>query len=91
MTKRNHRRNYTAPRFYDGQKSMSGFITWHGHGETVLSGKRVNASSSFAAESSRGVARDKAGAKKYVRSRTRYHEDAALARIIRDKSYKGDV
>jgi hypothetical protein len=79
--KTNHRRGYVAPNFYNGQKK-GGFVTWSGHGETTLSGKRVNACATHGSENSLQVRRDKAGAKKFVRSRTRFHEKAALKKIV---------
>ena len=81
--KTNHRRGFVATRFHNGQKAH-GFVTWSGKGETPLSGRGVNAHATVASENSRSVGRDKAGAKKFVRSRTRFHEDAALRKIVRD-------
>lgn len=81
--KTNHRRGFVAPRFQNGQKAH-GFVTWSGKGETPLSGRGVNAHATLAPENSRDVARQKAGAKKFVRSRTRFHEDAALQKLVRE-------
>lgn len=81
--KTNHRRGYVAPNFQHGQKS-GGFVTWHGSGETPVSGRAVGACATVASENSRSVARDKRGAKKFVRSRTRFHEDAALRKLVKE-------
>jgi hypothetical protein len=83
MSKTNHQRGFKANRFHNGQQS-GGFITFNGRGETVVSGRAVGACSTLASENSRSVARDRAGAKKYVRSRTRFHEDAALKKLVRE-------
>jgi hypothetical protein len=81
--KTNHQRGFVEKyRKYGIGKGE--FTTFSGHGETVLSGRRINATATVASENSTGVRRDKAGAKKFVHSRTRFHEDAALKRLVRD-------
>lgn len=82
--KTNHRRGYVAPNFSNGQKS-GGYVTWSGGGETPLSGRGINAHATVAGGSSKLVRRDKAGAKKFVRSRSRFHEDAALRKLVKEQ------
>jgi hypothetical protein len=85
--KTNHRRGFVARG--DSYKCIAhGFVTFHGHGETTLSGRRVNASATLASENSRGVRRDRAGAKKFIHSRTRFHEDAALRLLIKNGDFE---
>jgi len=83
VSKTNHRRGNKSPRFCLGQKTCGRYVTWAGYGETVISGLRVNASAIVSSEAAKGVRRDKAGAKKFVRSRTRFHENAALQKLVK--------
>ena len=78
--KTNHNRGFQDP----GSDIAGGFTVFQGHGETPLSGKRVFACATRAGETERAIRRDRAGAKKFVHSRTRFHEDAALKKIVRD-------
>ena len=87
MSGHNHRRGsgYRDQKFDTGQRT-SRYTTFSGHGETPLSGRRINAYSSNAnaTDGAKGVRKDKAGAKKFIHSRTRHHEGAALQRIAKD-------
>jgi len=49
-----------------------------------LSGKTISASvtSSEHTNAKRGIAKDVRGAKKYLNSRTRFHENAALNKLV---------
>lgn len=53
------------------------YHTWSGTAQTPMSGRVIRASSTVAAEQKKAVRRDKAGAKKFVHSRERFHENAA--------------
>lgn len=80
--KTNHRRNFVE-KFRKYGLGRSSFITGSYKGETPLSGRAINAIATLASENSTGVRRDRAGAKKFVRSRTRFHEKAALKELIK--------
>lgn len=69
--KTNHRRNFKDKKFHIGQRKPSYLIC--AVGQTCLDGTRVGASATNgdATCGSRGVRRDKAGAKKFVHSRRR--------------------
>lgn len=87
MSGHNHRRGggFKDQKFDHGQRT-SGYTTFSGHGETPLSGRKINASSvnGDATDGAKGVRKDRAGAKKFIHSRTRLHEGAALKRIAKD-------
>lgn len=87
MSGHNHRRGsgYRDRKFHVGQR-CSGYIVFFGRGETPLSGKKISASSNCGdhTDGAKGVRKDRAGAKKFIHSRTRHHEDAALKRIAKD-------
>lgn len=81
MSGHNHRRGggRKDQPFNEGQRT-SGYVIFSGHGETPLSGARINAYAvnGDATCGSRGVRRDKAGAKSFIHTRTRRTEDRAL-------------
>ncbi len=87
MSGHNHRRGsgYRDPKFSTGQRT-SDYVVFHGHGETPLSGQRISATAHNGdhTDGAKGVRKDKAGAKKFIHSRTRFHEDAALRKIADD-------
>lgn len=78
--KTNHQRNFVE-KYRQYGVGCGSFVTGMYKGETLLSGKPVNAIATLASQNSFGVRRDRAGAKKFVRSRTRFHENAALKKI----------
>jgi hypothetical protein len=84
MSKTNHRRGDKDDRFNVGQRTHC-FDTFHGVSVT-MDGRAINASSSIATENSKGVRRDKAGAKKFIASRTRFHNRMACDKIVREGS-----
>lgn len=76
--KTNHQRGFVAKKHtYSG-----GF----GTGVTAsLSDKRIGASIGYDfTDGHRGMAKAKRGAKKFVRTRTRFHENAATERLARE-------
>lgn len=87
MSGHNHRRGsgYRDSKFYIGQRTCR-YSTFFGLADTPLSGKAIRASShnNDHTDGAKGVRKDKAGAKKFIHSRTRHHEDAALKRIAKD-------
>ena len=92
MSGHNHRRGsgYRDPKFNTGQRS-SGYTTFHGQGETPLSGRLVEAAANSGdhTDGAKGVRKSRAGAKKFIHSRTRHHEDAALIKIADDIMVNG--
>lgn len=82
MSKTNHRRGFVDTRFNDGQRT-SGFVTFSG-GRIALDGTDVAASSGVASGNSRSIARDKAGAKKFIASRGRFHDRMGLQKIVKN-------
>ena len=84
MSKTNHRRGHVKKRYSLGQQTGRwGFVTFNG-GRTTMDGKRINASSTVASENSKQVRRDRAGAKKFIASRTRFHDRMACDKIVRE-------
>ncbi len=84
--KTNHNRNFKENR--DSNAVFNRYIVF---GETVtlsLSDKCVSANVTCGDHTNgkRGIARDKAGAKKFIRSRSRFHENSALRRIVSEIS-----
>lgn len=92
MSGHNHRRGsgYRDQKFSQGQRT-SRYTTFSETAETPLSGKFIlaHAANNDKTNGSQGVRRDKAGAKKYIHSRTRHHEDAALIKIADDIMVNG--
>lgn len=92
MSGHNHRRGsgYRDQKFNTGQRT-SGYTTFYEQGETPLSGQKVSAGANNGnhTDGAKGVRKDRAGAKKFVRSRTRFHEDAALIKIADDIMVNG--
>lgn len=82
MSKTNHRRGHTKKRFSLGMQT-GGFVTFNG-GRTTMDGRRINASASIASENSKSVRRDRAGAKKFIASRTRFYDRMACDKIVRE-------
>ena len=82
--KTNHKRGFKAR--CDSYKKYSRYIVWSrctaGPNRTPVSNKLIGAGSTLGSESSRGVARATHGAKKYLRSRTRFHENAATKKLM---------
>jgi len=82
MSKTNHRRGHDKKR-YDLGRQTGGFITFSGS-RTTMDGKCINASSTVASENSKQIRRDRAGAKKFISSRTRFHDRMACDKIVRE-------
>ena len=83
MSHTNHRRNHVKKRFHVGQTSPR-FITGGGHYIVSDGSKYIGACGTIASENSRSVAKDKRGAKKYVRSRSRFHENALTKKLSKE-------
>ncbi|MDT8925261.1 hypothetical protein RBE51_20925 [Pseudomonas taiwanensis] len=81
--KTNHRRNFKETR--DPRAVFARYIVGGNSRRLELSDREVSAYATCTSHTNgkRGIARDKRGAKKYVRSRARFHEHQALARLIR--------
>lgn len=82
--KTNHQRN-----FKDKKDHNSVFNSYIVYGKIVrleLSDKTVSAGVCCGDHTNgkRGIAKDKKGAKKFIRSRTRFNENAALQKIVRE-------
>jgi hypothetical protein len=92
MSGHNHRRGggYRDPKFNQGQRTSS-YQTFGAHADTPLSGQRISACAvnGDATDGSKGVRKSRAGAKKFIHSRTRHHEDAALIKIADDIMVNG--
>lgn len=92
MSGHNHRRGggYRDPKFTTGQRT-SRYTTFAATAETPLSGQviRAHAANNDSTDGSKGVRKGKAGAKKFIHSRTRHHEDAALKKIAADVMVSG--
>lgn len=81
MSKTNHRRGDQDNKFNLGRRT-GGVSTFYGRGKTPLSDVNVAAGATVFSENAKGIRRDRAGAKKFVQSRTRFHEDAALKKLV---------
>lgn len=82
MSKTNYRRSFVANRFIMGQRTKGYYIFFNRR--STMEGEVVATGSSVARESSRGIQRDRAGAKKFVHSRVRFHDRMACGRIVRE-------
>lgn len=82
MSKTNYRRNFVATRFVLGQRK-SGYWLFS-NGRATMDGDIVGAGSTATKESSRGIQRDRAGAKKFVHSRARFRDRMTCGRIVRE-------
>lgn len=82
MSKTNHRRGFVANRFWMGQRTSAFGI--FSNSRKTMTGERVCSGSTVAKESSRGIQRDRAGAKKFVHSRARFRDRMACQKIVRE-------
>jgi hypothetical protein len=90
MSSVNHQRDGKAKqRLFLGQKSSSSYTTFHKSIKCKEAGKIISASSTIASGCSRKVQRDKRGAKKFLHTRFRRVEDAALNKAIKEGVYDG--
>lgn len=83
MSKVNHNRGFRANRFWLGQRRGPRYIVF-GNGRATMEGEMVQAGSTASSESSRGVQRSRAGAKKFVHSRVRLRDHMACKKIVRE-------
>ena len=76
--KTNHRRGFQAGTHRD--KAMTGYSA-----KLPLSGESISASvTNDFADGNRGMAKAIRGAKKFIRSRTRFHENRAVEKLARE-------
>ena len=80
--KTNHRRGDKDKGFNLGQRT-SGYHIFS-NGRKTMGGDVVGAGSTMTSESSRGIQRDRAGAKKFVHSRARFRDRMGCAKIVRE-------
>ena len=80
--KTNHRRGDKDKGFNLGQRTSGYYI--FGNSRKTMDGDVVGAGSTMSAESSRGIQRARAGAKKFVHSRARFRDRMACAKIVRE-------
>lgn len=80
--KTNHQRNFKDTR--DSRSVYNNYVVFQSLTKLQLSDKIISAGVTCGDHTNgkRGIARDRKGAKKYIRSRTRFHENAATKRII---------
>lgn len=78
--KTNHRRKYVDPGY-----GYNGYIIGSFRGKTPLSDHHVGACATCGDHSNgkHGIAKDRKGAKKFVASRTRFHENQALKQLVK--------
>lgn len=81
--KTNHQRKFKENR--DSNKVFNNYTVFLETSKLELSDKSISAfvCSGEHINGKRGIARDVRGAKKYIRSRSRFHEKSALKRIIK--------
>ena len=67
---------------------MKNYYTFVGTGDTPLSGKTIRASSTSGDHTNgkHGIAKDRRGAKKFIRTRTRFHENAATRKLLTEEA-----
>lgn len=80
MPKTNHQRGFADKRLTVGQRSC-GFVTFSRVDRSAIDGVGIAASATVASENSRSIARDKAGAKKFINSRRRRSDRDAIRKI----------
>lgn len=80
--KTNHQRNFKDTR--DGNTVFKDYIVFSGLNKLQLSDRIVSAVVTCGDHTNgkRGIAKDRRGAKKYIRSRTRFHENAATKKLM---------
>lgn len=80
--KTNHQRNFKDTR--DSRSVYNNYVVFECLVKMQLSDHIVSAGVNCGDHTNgkRGIARDRRGAKKYIRSRTRFHENAATKRMI---------
>lgn len=90
MSKTNHQRGDKDNRFWLGQKRGPSYHIFSNSRKT-MDGEWIGAGSTCTSESSRGVQRARAGAKKFVHSRTRFRDRMACHKLLRvDHTYHQD-
>jgi hypothetical protein len=82
--KTNHRRNFVAKK-HPNPGDMP-YVTFSRAVSLPLSDRSVAARATAGDHTNgkHGIAKDRKGAKKYINSRTRFHEDAALKKIVKE-------
>lgn len=80
--KTNHQRQFKDAR--DSRKVFSKYLVFGETRQLPLSGRAVGAgvTSGDHTNGKRGIAKDRRGAKKYLNSRTRFHENKALQCVV---------
>lgn len=86
--KTNHQRSFKDKK--DGNAVFNSYIVF---GKTVmphLSDKSIGAGVTCGdhANGKRGIAKDRRGAKKFIRSRTRFNEKADLQKIVKNSDFE---
>lgn len=89
--KTNHQRNFKDTR--DPRAVYNSYTVGGSHQFLELSDRFVAASATCGDHTNgkRGIAKDLRGAKKYVNSRTRFHENGALKKIVNELSLGDDL
>lgn len=82
MSKTNHRKGNVKKRYVLGQSD--GRYRVFSNGRTSMDGTHVGAGSTASSEASRSIQRQRAGAKKFVQSRTRFRDRMSCDRIVRE-------
>lgn len=88
--KTNHQRNFRdsrAPRQVYAKYFVGGNSVYSEMADRIIS---ACATSGDHTNGKRGIAKDKRGAKKFVNSRTRFHENAATARLAKSAGLAED-
>ena len=83
MSRVNHQRGTKDNRFWLGTRHGPRYYLFS-NSRTTMDGKMIVASSTATKESSRGIQQDRAGAKKFVHSRARFHDRLACQKIVRE-------
>lgn len=88
--KTNHQRGFKDRR--DSRAVFANYFAGGSSNHLPLSDRIVAAYANCGdhTDGKRGIARDVAGAKKYVRSRTRFHENAATRKLAREATAEAD-
>lgn len=83
--KTNHQRNFKDK--LSSRAVYGDYIAFYQVIKSPLSGKAISASANSGdhANGKRGIAYDVKGAKKFVKSRTRFHENQALKKIVNEQ------
>ena len=83
MSKTNHQRGFAAEK--DPKASEMPYVTFSRGVKLPLSDRAVGATSSAgdATNGKHGIAKGRKGAKKFINSRTRFHENAAVKSLLK--------